>query len=184
MKKYIALVFAGFALTSQAVEYKAITPEKSKVTFNYKQMGVPMDGSFKRFAVQLNFDPAKPATAKAQIDIDLASVDTGSYEADDELAGKTWFNTKTFPHATFVSKQIKATGANQFDAIGELTIKGKTQEVKLPIKYAVRGASGTFTGTFVLKRSDFAIGEGSWSKFDVVANEIQVNFQISANANK
>ena len=77
MKKLFALVLAASAFTAQAVEYKTIQAEKSKVTFQYKQMGVAMDGHFKKFNAQLSFDPAKPAAAQAQIEIDLARVDVG-----------------------------------------------------------------------------------------------------------
>jgi polyisoprenoid-binding protein YceI len=165
---------------AEAVEYKALAADKSQVTFHYKQMGVAMDGRFKKFNAVLSFDPAKPATAQAQIEIDLASVDAGSSEADDEVVGKTWFNVKAFPKAVFVSKQIKQTAPNQYEAVGSLTIKGKSQDIKFPIKYAAQGNSGVFTGGFVMRRGDFSIGEGSWAKFDVVANDIQVNFQLNA----
>ncbi len=33
---------------------------------------------------------------------------------------------------------------------------------------------------FLTREAGFAIGEGMWSKFDVVANDIQVNFQFTA----
>jgi hypothetical protein len=36
------------------------------------------------------------------------------------------------------------------------------------------------TGSFILQRADYAIGEGMWSKFDVVANDIQVSFHLTA----
>ena len=168
------------AMGANAVEYKAIQPEKSKVTFQYKQMGVGMDGQFKKFVAQLSFDPAKPAAAQAQIEIDLASIDAGSSEADDEVVGKSWFNAKAFPKATFVAKHIKATGANQFEVTGVLTLKGKSQDIKFPLKLSAQGNVGVFTGGFVIRRADFAIGEGMWAKFDVVANDIQVNFQLTA----
>ena len=184
--KYLATILLGTLLTvnAGAVEYKVIQPEKSKVTFQYKQMGVGMDGHFKKFAALLNFDPAKPATAQAQIEIDLASIDAGSSEADDEVVSKTWFNAKTFPKATFVSRQIKSTGANQFEVTGALAIKGKSQEIKFPLKYAAQGNAGVFSGGFVIRRADFLIGEGMWAKFDVVANDIQVNFQLTAVSGK
>ena len=73
-----ALIAAG-STTAHAVEYKAVAAEKSQITFHYKQMGVAMEGQFKKFSAQLNFDPAKPAAAHAQIDIDLASVDTAQW---------------------------------------------------------------------------------------------------------
>ena len=174
----------GLAMTAGAVEYKAIQSEKSKVTFQYKQMGVAMDGHFKKFAAQLNLDPAKPAAAHAQIEIDLASVDAGSTDADDEVVGKPWFNVKAFPKATFVAKQIKTTGANQFEVTGSLTIKGKSQDIRFPLKLVTQGNTGVFTGGFVMRRADFAIGEGIWAKFDVVANDIEVNFQLTATPGK
>ena len=184
MKKLFALFLAASALTAQAVEYKVMAADKSKVTFQYKQMGVAMDGHFKKFNAQLSFDPSKPATAQAQIDIDLASIDAGSSDADDEVVGKSWFNVKAFPKASFVSKQIKATAANQFEVSGVLTIKGKSQDIKFPLKYIAQGNAGVFSGGFVMRRGDFAIGEGIWAKFDVVANDIQVNFQLTANPGK
>ena len=185
MKHLITLALASvLAVHANAVEYKTIATDKSKVTFQYKQMGVAMDGHFKKFNAQLNFDPAKPAAAQAQIDIDLSSVDAGSSDADDEVVGKAWFNAKAFPKATFVAKQIKPAGANQFEVTGALTIKGKTQDIKFPLKLATQGNAAVFTGGFVMRRGDFAIGEGIWAKFDVVANDIQVNFQLTANPGK
>ena len=179
---WIGLVAA--MVSAHAVEFKTIAADKSQVTFNYKQMGVAMDGRFKKFGAQLSFDPAKPATAQAQIDIDLASIDTGSSEADDEVVGKSWFNVKAFPKATFVAKHIKPTKPNQYEVSGVLSIKGKSQDIQFPLKYVSQGQAGVFSGQFVIRRGDFAIGEGTWSKFDVVANDIQVNFQLTATTGK
>jgi polyisoprenoid-binding protein YceI len=185
MKHLTTFLFSTLlAMGAGAVEYKVVQPEKSKVTFQYKQMGVAMDGHFKKFTAQLNFDPAKPAAAQARIEIDLASIDAGSSDADDEVVGKTWFNVKAFPQATFVARQFKSTGANQFEVSGALTIKGKTQDIKFPLKLAAQGNTAVFGGGFVMRRADFAIGEGMWAKFDVVANDIQVNFQLTANSGK
>ena len=33
-----------------------------------------------------------------------------------------------------------------------------------------------------IRRGDFAIGEGPWAKFDIVANDVIVKFHITANA--
>jgi polyisoprenoid-binding protein YceI len=172
------------AFSASAVEYKAVQVDKSKVSFQYKQMGVGMEGRFRKFSAQLNFDPAKPSAAQAQIDIELASIDTGSAEADDEVVGKSWFHVKAFPKATFVARQIKASGPHQFEVSGVLTVKGKSQDIHFPLQYAAQGAAGVFSGGFVMRRADFAIGEGIWSKFDVVANDIQVQFQLTAFAGK
>lgn len=185
LKTFALLATLACALpAAHAVEYKTVALDKSKITFNYKQMGVAMDGQFKKFSTQLSLDPAKPANAKASIEIDLASVDAGSSEADDEVVGKSWFNIKSFPKATFVSTQVKPAGANQFDVIGKLTLKGQTRDVAFVLKHSPQGGNGLLIGGFTIKRGDFTIGEGPWAKFDVVANDIQVNFQLTAQPGK
>ena len=75
------ILAAGLPLAAQAVEYTQVQTARSNINFAYKQMGVGMDGKFGKFTAQLNFDPAKPAAAKATLDVDLASIDTGSSEA-------------------------------------------------------------------------------------------------------
>ncbi|WP_090143147.1 YceI family protein [Limnohabitans sp. DM1] len=177
------LLFA-LAVQAQAAPYTSIVPAKSSVTFSYKQMGVAMDGRFKKFAAQLHLDPAKAEQAKASFEVDLTSVDTGSGEADEEVVTKSWFNTAAFPKAQFVAKQIKPTAANQYEVQGTLSIKGMTREVKFPMKHSAQGKDGLLTGGFTLKRADYSIGEGMWAKFDVVANDIQVNFSITAQSGK
>lgn len=169
---------------AHAAEYKTVALEKSKVTFSYKQMGVTIEGQFKKFSPTLSFDPAKAANAKAAIDIDLASVDAGSAEADDEVVGKSWFNVKSFPKASFVATQVKPAGPNQFDVTGKLTLKGQSRDVAFVLKHTPQGSNGVLSGGFTLKRGDFSIGEGPWAKFDIVANDIQVNFQLTAQPGK
>lgn len=185
MNKIFALAISSLvAMQAQAVEYKTIQADKSSVTFSYKQMGVAMDGKFKKFSSQLSFDPTKAANAKASLEIELASIDAGSADADQEVVGKSWFNVAAFPKAVFVATQIKPTTSNQYQVTGKLTIKGKTQEISFPLKHTPQGNAGVFTGGFTLHRADFLIGEGMWSKFDVVANDIQVNFQLTAQSGK
>ncbi|ACV35033.1 YceI family protein [Accumulibacter sp.] len=183
--KRLAFAFAfacalAAALSAHAVEYTQVQADKSSIQFTYKQMGVAVDGRFKRFSSQIAFDPAKPAAARAAFDVELASVDTGAAEGDEEVAGKAWFNTRAFPTARFVSGSVKALGGNRYEVAGQLSIKGRTQDVVVPATFTAQGNSGVFDGSFTIRRADFAIGEGSWAKFDVVANDVQIRFRISA----
>jgi len=182
MKKIILALALATAFSAQAVEYTQVQPDKSAINFTYKQMGVAVDGKFRKFTSQLNFDPTKPTAAKATFEVELASVDTGAPEGDQEVAGKPWFNTKAFPTAKFVSGTVKPLGGNRYEVAGELSIKGKTQPVVVPATFTAQGNSGVFEGSFTLRRADFSIGEGSWAKFDIVANDVVVKFRITANS--
>jgi polyisoprenoid-binding protein YceI len=184
MKRFTFALIASalLPLAAQGAEFNQIQAASSSILFAYKQMGVAMDGKFRKFSAQLSFDPAKPAAAKAAFDVELASIDTGSREADDEVASKSWFNSKAFPTARFVSSNVKALGDNRYEVAGKLTIKGQTLDVIIPATFATQGKSGVFDGSFSIRRGDFAIGEGAWAKFDIVANEIQIKFHILAAA--
>ena len=182
MKKIILALALASAFSAQAAEFTQVQADKSAINFVYKQMGVAVDGKFKKFASQLNFDQAKPTAAKATFDVDLASVDTGATEGDQEVAGKPWFNTKAFPTAKFVSSTVKPLGGNKYEVAGQLSIKGKTQDVIVPATFTAQGNSGVFDGSFTIRRADFSIGEGSWAKFDIVANDVLIKFRITANS--
>jgi len=189
MRDLLSVITLGTALVSgmaTAVEFKQVQVNESSVTFGYKQMGVNMEGTFGKFTAQANFDPAKLAKSQARIDIDLASIDTGSEEANDEVVGKQWFNSKAFPSAGFVSTSVKALGGNRYEAAGKLTIKGKTLDVIAPFTFQTNGTRGLFDGVFTIKRLDYNIGEGVWTDVSTVADEVQIKFHlvITASPNK
>ena len=175
-----ALLAVLAAPMAHAVEYQTVLPKQSRIGFEFRQMGVPVKGGFKRFTTQMAFDPAKPEAARAQIEIDLASIDAGSPEADEESAGKLWFNRSVYPKATFVSSQIRALGNNRYEMRGTLTLKGRSREMVVPVNYMPGKNAATFDGGFVLKRLDFGIGEGMWADIATVANEVKVKFRIAA----
>ena len=54
MKRLLAtLLDATSALAAHAA---TLQPDKSDLSFTFKQMGVPVDGKFKKFEAQLDFD--------------------------------------------------------------------------------------------------------------------------------
>jgi len=177
------LLAALAAPAAHAVEYRAVLPKQSTIHFEFRQMGVPVKGGFKRFTTQMVFDPAKPEAARAQVEIDLASIDAGSAEADDESAGKLWFNRSAYPKATFVSSQVRAVGNNRYEMRGTLTLKGRSRDMVVPVTYAPGHSAAIFDGGFILKRLDFGIGEGMWADVATVANEVSVTFRIAATGN-
>lgn len=178
MKKLIVAMLLLMPFSASAVEYSKVQADKSRISFVSRQMSVPVEGVFKKFAAALRFDPAKPESGMARIDIELASIDAGSAEANDEVKGKNWFSVAEFPKAEFISSSVKALGAGQFEAAGKMTIKGKTMEVRAP--FILREDKGVLNidGVFTLKRLDFGIGSGLWSDTSVVADEVQIRFHF------
>jgi polyisoprenoid-binding protein YceI len=156
-----------------------LDPAKSEIAFTSKQMGVPVQGKFQRFDAQLSFDAQHPEAAKASITIELGSATMGAPESDAELPKAPWFNTAKFPQARFVSSTVKSLGEGRYQANGRLTIKGSAQDVVVPFTLKQSGASSEASGSFVIKRLDFKIGEGEWADTSMVANEVQVRFKFT-----
>jgi len=147
----LGLMLAGATLATSALA--GIDTAKSSITATFKQMNVPVDGKFNKMSATIVFDPANLAVAKAELDVDVASFDLGSPEYNDEVAGKDWFDTKEFPHATFVSSSIKAGANGAYSVAGTLTVRGKSTNVVIPVQYHKDGASQVFDGVLPIKRT-------------------------------
>lgn len=173
MKRLLsALLIATGALAAQAA---TLLPEKSDLSFTFKQMGVPVDGKFRKFEAQLDFDAKKPEAGKIAFTVDLGSVSLGDASFDAELAKAPWFDTRRNGKATFVSSGIKPTGPGKYDVAGKLTIKGATRDVVVPITLA----QGVAAGSVAIKRLDFKIGDGEWADTSMVANDVTVKFKLA-----
>ncbi len=177
MRLLIALSLLLFA-SAQAAEFSAVQADKSAISFITKQMNVPVEGVFRKFTAQIRIDPAKAEAGQARIEIDLAGIDAGSAEANEEVKGKNWFNVREFPQAGFISGSVKALGGGRFEASGRMTIKGRTRDVRAPFTLKQEKGVLILDGRFPLKRLDYGIGSGVWSDTAVVADEVQVRFHF------
>ena len=151
---------------------------KSNVAITFKQMNVPVDAKFKKFAATIDYNAANPETSKANVEIELASFDLGDADYNKEVLKKEWFNAAQFPKATFVSTGMKANGAGKLVVTGTLTIKGKAANVSFPMTVKQEGANQVFDGTLPIKRLTFNIGEGEWKDTGMVADEVAIKFHV------
>jgi polyisoprenoid-binding protein YceI len=148
----------------------------SSVTATFRQENVPVDAPFRRFSGTISYDPAHVAAATAALEVDTASFDLGDETYSAEARKPAWFDSVAYPKASFRSTSARATGAGQFQAIGALTIKGRVQTVTVPIS-VVRNAQGTvYTGSFVISRVAYGIGDPTWN--DVLDDKVTVHFSL------
>jgi polyisoprenoid-binding protein YceI len=174
MKRLLTgLLLAATAWAAQAAP--TLQPEKSELGFTFKQMGVPVDGKFRKFEAQLEFDAKKPEAGKIAFTVDLGSVSLGDASFDAELAKAPWFDTRRNGKASFVSTAIKPTGPGKYDVAGKLMIKGASRDVVVPITLNAGVAAGSVT----IKRLDFKIGDGEWADTSMVANDVIVKFKLA-----
>ena len=176
---FVPALVALACAASPALAQQKLVPAQSEIAFTSKQMGVPVDGTFKKFDAQVAFDPKKPDAAKIAFSIDIGSAALGSPESEAELVKPEWFNTKAFPQAPFQSTAVKAAGPGKFEVAGKLVIKGASRDVKVPVTVAQAGANTTASGSFVIKRLEFKIGDGDWKDTSMVADDVLVRFKLT-----
>ena len=167
------------AWAAPAAAQQKLIAAQSEIAFTSKQMGVPVDGKFKKFDAQVAFDPKKPEAAKISFVIDLASVSLGAAETEAEVFKPDWFSTKLFPQATFASTAVKGAGAGKFEVAGKLTLKGVSRDVVVPVAINQTAGNTTAIGSFTMKRLDFKIGDGDWGDTSLVANDVLVKFRLN-----
>jgi polyisoprenoid-binding protein YceI len=174
---FAAAMLALASMDASAAE-RPLLAKGSSINFTFSQMNVAVDGSFKRFSGKINLDAARPENSCVDLQVDVASVSAGE-DADAEVIKPGWLDAAGHPQARFLSKSVKSLGGGRYQASGALTIKGISRDTTVPftVKDLADGSSEV-SGQFTLRRGDYKIGEGEWSAFDVVANDVQVKFKL------
>ena len=162
-----------------AAAQQKLLPAQSEIVFVSKQMGVPVEGRFRKFDAQISFDPAKPESSKIAFTVDLGSASLGVPEVDAELPKPVWFNVPKFPQASFTATAVQRVGLGKIEVQGPLSIKGASQTIRLPVQLSQAGAVTTAVGSFTLKRLAFRIGDNEWADTSMVADDVQVRFKLA-----
>jgi polyisoprenoid-binding protein YceI len=174
-----ALLLAAPAQAAAPAAAPVLIPAQSEISFVSHQMGVPIDGQFRRFDAQVQFDPKAPQKGHFLIDVDVASVKLPTSDAMEEVVKPAWFNSAAFPHAQFVSTAIRAVDKGRYEIAGRLTIKGLSQDLVVPVTITQSGGVTTAAGAVALRRLAFAIGDGEWKDTSVVADNVEVRFRLA-----
>lgn len=175
----VLLVGLGALVAGPALAQQKLLPEQSEIAFVSRQMGVPVEGKFKKFDAHVAFDPARLGSSRVTFTVDTGSATLGVRETDVELPKPVWFNVPKFPQATFESSAIKTLGGGKYEVAGKLSIKGATQDVVVPVTLTQGGAHTLATGSFVIKRLAFKIGENEWADTSMVADDVQVKLKLT-----
>ena len=152
----------------------------SRVSFRALLSGRPVDGVFKRWDVQLAFDPANLRASRLTAVVEAASAVTGQPGRDQALSGPDWLSAARFPRATFTSRTIAAAGPGRYLASGDLTVRGVARPVVLPLEVRVVRDRLRLHAAFPLDRGAYGVGQGSWRAGDVLALPVQVGVRLSA----
>lgn len=179
IKYFVCFVCCCFSAQTQAANWQIID-EKSSLTFSAVQQGEAFSGQFEQFSATIDFDPAQPEQGHVKVVVAINSVNTNNEERDVTLMDMNWFDVQQFGQAVFESQSIRKVAENQFEAKGNLTIKGITQPLILPFTLKPEGKYTRAIGHVMLNRPDFKLGLGEWAGEDWVGYRVKIEFDLLA----
>lgn len=144
------------------------------VQFSIKNAGLRVEGKFTGIQARVEFDPARPETAVLFASVDANTIETGIKLRDKHLKKEEYFFTDKYPQ---INLSLVNLIKRQSDWLGRfnLTLKGTTRTVEIPLVFAENGKSASLSGKFTLNRLDYQVGGNSWTMGD----EVKIN--VSAN---
>jgi len=172
MKNFGKSIFAAcwlsiaLPITSFAADTFALDPAHTQTIFTINHLGFStITGGVRDIKGTLIFDTQNIERSSVDVTMRADSIDTGFPARDEALRGAMFFNVATFPTMTFKSTHIKKTGATTSEILGDFTLLGITKPLTLKVTFnrMAQDTTGTnvfkagFTGTTMLKRSDFGM---------------------------
>jgi polyisoprenoid-binding protein YceI len=170
MKTITLYLFFLLPLMSMGQALK-IDGNTSSVSFIIKNAGLSVDGKFPGLNGTIVFNSSNLAESKFEVSLNSKSINTGISARDNHLRKAEFFDVEKFPLITFTSKSIVMQSKSNYITTGNLIIKGKTKEVKIPFTY---NENGVFEGSFTINRLDYGVGESSWVMSDDVTIKLKV----------
>ena len=163
---------------AQVVPVFAITPVESSIKFDV-QASVPINGTFDNWNATLTFTSPDVTTGVLDVEIQAATVDTGSGLKNSKLKSADFFDVVNNPLITFKSTKLVQTGPTTFEVDGDFTIRGVTRSEKLTLAVTGKGTgSGIISGTLYFDRKDYGMNSGI--PFIRIANRVEVNVALTA----
>ena len=179
-----ALTLAAAPVAAQAPSPAApawtVDKAASRVGFRASMSGAAFEGRFNRWDARIHFDPANLRGSRVTATIDVASAATGDGARDEALPSSDWFDARRHPRAVFTSTAITASGPGRYVAQGVLSLRGVTRPVSLPFTLAISGDTARMTGSTVLDRTAFGVGQGEWRDTNTIPARVTVNVAVTA----
>jgi polyisoprenoid-binding protein YceI len=176
----IFLLFAAVSLAGQSQDGQTHTVAKSdsRIEFHSSSTFGKTVGVFHSWDVDLKMPTDNIVDASLSLEIEAASVDTGSGIRDKEAKGKNFFNVKDYPKIRFVSKSVATdTDPAKLHMEAELTLRGITKPVSVAIiLHPHESGVQRVEGEFSFDRRDFGMTHNVL--FDKIANTVLVKFQL------
>lgn len=178
---FATVAFFVLAHVALAAEFK-VDKAHTNVGFRVAHLVVAKTtGSFNDFDASFSYDPENMGSFSLTATIQVASIDTNVEQRDNHLRSSDFFDVESHPTITFASTSLMM-GEDGIVVVGDLTIRGVTQQIELPITIIgpIQGPGGAtvvgIEGRTTINRHDFGV---SWdNRLDnggvIVGEEVRI----------
>ena len=150
----------------------------SEINFVAASRLLDAHGHFARWSADVQLDPEQLERSRVAITIDAASIDTRVERRDTHLRSADFLDVARHPTITFVSKAITRTSPTAGVIAGELTMRGVTRPVEVPVTLVFyENGRGRFRGQFTVRRGEYGVSYSS--RMNPIDDEVQVQFNLS-----
>lgn len=185
----VAIVLAGFLIATSSpcrlvaqteVAAEASAPpwivEDASVTFVIRNAGLPVDGHFEAFELDIRFDPDAPETARLSGSVDPSSIKTGIAFRDRHLQGREFFHVARYGDVELESLDVTRVD-DHYEGTFRLRIRDVERDVTIPFTFETDGAGATLAGELTVDRLDYDVGEESIILSDEVTVSVQARLR-------
>src|SRR4051812_17124106 len=148
----------------------------STLGFTFEQAGAAGNGSFRQFATTFDYDANDLGASRLDVKVQIGSLDTKDKDRDSTLASADLFDAQKYPYATYTARSL-VKGTNGVEAVGKLTIRNVTKELRVPLTIKPAGAGLELSGTVTIKRLDYGVGQGEWQATDSVGDPVKLTYK-------
>jgi len=178
--------------TATAVRTFAIDTTHSEAAFSVRHLITKVRGRFTDFSGAIAFDADQPAQSKVTFVIQAASIDTNTPDRDKHLRSADFFAVDQFPTVTFESTAITAAGGNDYQVAGDLTMRGITKAIVIPVTLLGTAVDPwgneklAFEGEVTVNRKDYGLNWNAALEAGgfLVGDDVKISLTIQAAAAK
>lgn len=133
----------------------------SDVGFKVRHLLTNVRGQFNDYDGTIVFDPEIPEASSVEVTVQTASIDTDNDKRDGHLRSEDFFAADEYPTLSFKSKSVAGTG-DELQVTGDLTIRGVTKEVTIPVEVlGTMGDKAGFSTEFTIDRQEYGV---NWNR--------------------
>jgi polyisoprenoid-binding protein YceI len=129
-----------------------------------------------------------PVQSSVEVHIKSASIETGVGDRDNHLRSPDFLDVENYPELTFKSTRVVKLDGADLVVAGDLTIRGTTKEIELPVEFL--GVSKSpwgsevigFSSTIELDREDFGMTWNATLEAGgvVVSKKLKIELEVEA----